>query len=832
MVIKRVYIEQFGKITKKEFFFDSGINIIYGKNESGKTTLEQFLLTMFYGGRTSKKFGIDARVKYIPFGQDFAFGQMVMEIDGKTFLFERKLGQKKKDDVFRNFDEKTFDQASFDEHLGKHLFDLDLEPFLKTLFVSQSALRFPGEKDESLNTKLTNLLETGDEDVSYTKAMDILDGEMKKIKGTRKTGILDELYVRLNQRYKALDDAKRDQEEKDLIEKKIEEISTARQTILDSLEDLSNLKEKIHLYEVQDQMAMIQDSIDQIDQIKNQKDENCSSMTEEDLELLNEQIQDLERQEEEIHILENDLHGEKRLLELVDLDLENYLGFSELSSDSALTLVKNQGDVNLILEKLKRFNQEKNLNPKLLEKREELTKLLHGYEKYLKKLKPRKKEKLILFFGIFTGVFLVQALILKSLNYSLLTLGIGILVFIGGTKLSKTFKTNNLKKVESFEEKIHLLSHDLEMNPMEVIKSKRIIDYLPKENEKEKLVQELERLKKYSEAIYNKTNTKNLEEFMEKQTKYYELKMTKNETQLQLEKIENELARNLKALGVSQELVLKRIRVYGPCKDTSDAKALVEVLTLRKARESSLLAQEESLNYTLKSLIGDRTIEEVKEEVKTLKKLGLLDENNQQSLEEKQRMWQEEESNLAELLSELSHKNLKFTAEDPIQIEDEISTLLEEEEQLKRRYLVLETTRELMESSYRDLRGKYISVLNENVSRIFNRITNTQRDVKVAEHFSMKYEEDRKICIDSSLSKGALDQLYFALRFAMINLIFKEERIPVFLDEPFVSYDEDRLKSTLDYLHQVENHRQIFIFTCHEREVNLLQKYGHVVKLS
>lgn len=831
MIIKRVYIEQFGKLAKKEFFFKSGINIIYGRNESGKTTLEQFLLTMLYGSRTSKKFGVSAREKYIPFGQDFAYGQMVIELDGKMFLFERKLGQKKKDDVFRSFEETTLDQVSFDEHLGKHLFDLDLEPFLKTLFVSQSGLKFHGEKDESLNTKLTNLLETGDEDVSYTKAMDILDGEMKKIKGTRKTGILDELYIRLNQRYKSLDEAKKNQEENDIIEKKIVETSRAHQIIVENLKDLSNLKEKIHLYEVQGQVAIIQESIDQIDNIKNQKDEKNHAVTEEELELLNEQFHDLERQEEEILILENDIHGKRRQLESLKLDLETYLGFSELSSDTALTLVKNQGEVNLILEKLKHFNQEKLLNPKLLEKREELTKLLHGYEKYLKKLKPRKKEKLISLFVIFTVLFIVQAMTLKSLSYSLITLGITMALFIGDTKLSRKFKTNNLKKVEQLEKKIHILANSLEMDAMEVIKSKRIIDHLPRKNEKEKLVQELERLKKYGEGIFHKTNTTDFEEFMEKQTKYNDLKKAKNKMQLQLEKIENELAVNLKAVEISQDKVLKRLRVYGTCEEISDAKTFLEILSLRKERERNLLAQEESLNYTLKSLIGDRTIDQVKEEVQILKKLGLLDENNQQSIEEKQRIWQEEESNLAILVSELSLKRLKFTAEDPIQIEDEISTLLEEEVQLKRRYLVLETTRELMESSYKDLRGKYISVLNENVSKIFNRITNTQRNIKVAEHFAMKYEEDRKIFTDSSLSKGALDQLYFALRFAMINLIFKEESIPVFLDEPFVSYDEERLRSTLDYLHQVENHRQVFIFTCHEREVNLLQEYGHVIQL-
>lgn len=832
MIIKRVYIEWFGKLSKKEFLFKPGINIIFGKNESGKTTLEQFLLTMLYGSRTSKTFGVDPRAKYIPFDKDFAYGQMVMEFEGKNILFERKVGQKRRDDVFRSFEQETLDQVSYDEHLGKQLFDLELEPFLKTLFVSQSGLKFQGEKDERLNAKLTNLLETGDEDVSYTKAMDILDQEMKKIKGTRKSGILDELQIRLNQRYKSLDEAKKNQEDRNVMDKKIQETSKAHEKILENLKDLSFLKGQIHLYEVQDQVNVIQESLDHIEKLKNQKeDEKKSLVTEEELERLNGHFLDVERQEEEIQILQNQAHGERRKLESLELDIEPYLGFSELPSDTALHMVKNQGEENLILEKLKHFNQEKYLNPKLLEKKEELGKLLHRYERSLKKLKPINKKKFVMFYIISIGIVLVQAIALKSLSFSLATMGLLILILIGERKQSSRLKTHRLKKAEKLEEKIRVLAHSLDMDSMEIIKSKRIIDHLPKKNEKEKLLHDLEIVKKHSEQIFYETNTSTVEEFIEKQRKYHEMKRDKMKIQSHLEKIEHELSLNSKAHAVSHENLLKKLNTYGDGEELSDIRTFLEILTLRHDRQRHLSAQEESLLYTLKSLIGERTIDQVKEEVQTLKRLGLLDENSQESIEEKQRIWEEEEKNLSELLLDLSHKMLKFSAEDPIQIEDEISSLLEDEVQLKRRFLVLETTKDLMESSYKDLRSNYISALNERVSETFNLITKTQRNIKVADHFTMKYEEERKVFIDSSLSKGAQDQLYFALRFAMIDLIFKEETIPVFLDEPFVRYDEERLRSTLEYLHEVEHNRQIFIFTCHEREVRLLREYGHVIEL-
>ena len=54
MHIKKLRINNFGKLQNKEIELKNGINIIYGENESGKTTLLNFITSMFYGINKSK----------------------------------------------------------------------------------------------------------------------------------------------------------------------------------------------------------------------------------------------------------------------------------------------------------------------------------------------------------------------------------------------------------------------------------------------------------------------------------------------------------------------------------------------------------------------------------------------------------------------------------------------------------------------------------------------------------------------------------------------------------------------------------------------------------
>ncbi len=49
MQIDRAAIFRFGKLADRTVDFAPGINIVYGKNEAGKTTLHAFLTAMLFG---------------------------------------------------------------------------------------------------------------------------------------------------------------------------------------------------------------------------------------------------------------------------------------------------------------------------------------------------------------------------------------------------------------------------------------------------------------------------------------------------------------------------------------------------------------------------------------------------------------------------------------------------------------------------------------------------------------------------------------------------------------------------------------------------------------
>ena len=56
------------------------------------------------------------------------------------------------------------------------------------------------------------------------------------------------------------------------------------------------------------------------------------------------------------------------------------------------------------------------------------------------------------------------------------------------------------------------------------------------------------------------------------------------------------------------------------------------------------------------------------------------------------------------------------------------------------------------------------------------------------------------------------------------NAGISEEKMPIILDEAFAYYDNERLKNILLYLAKEFYDRQIIIFTCTDREKNILNQ--------
>lgn len=55
MKINKIKINSFGKLRNKEIEFKNGINILYGENESGKSTIMNFIKILFMVFQKIKK---------------------------------------------------------------------------------------------------------------------------------------------------------------------------------------------------------------------------------------------------------------------------------------------------------------------------------------------------------------------------------------------------------------------------------------------------------------------------------------------------------------------------------------------------------------------------------------------------------------------------------------------------------------------------------------------------------------------------------------------------------------------------------------------------------
>ena len=71
MKIKNLKINGFGKLKDKDIILEDNFNIIYGKNEAGKSTILKYIISMFYGLSKNKNGGTVPEIeKYEPWNKE------------------------------------------------------------------------------------------------------------------------------------------------------------------------------------------------------------------------------------------------------------------------------------------------------------------------------------------------------------------------------------------------------------------------------------------------------------------------------------------------------------------------------------------------------------------------------------------------------------------------------------------------------------------------------------------------------------------------------------------------------------------------------------------
>lgn len=133
--------------------------------------------------------------------------------------------------------------------------------------------------------------------------------------------------------------------------------------------------------------------------------------------------------------------------------------------------------------------------------------------------------------------------------------------------------------------------------------------------------------------------------------------------------------------------------------------------------------------------------------------------------------------------------------------------------------LALETLTNLS-TSIRDSFGLY---LNKTASSLISGITGgIYTSMSVDENLNAWLNTRNKLIPIDQVSSGTMDQVYLALRLAAAKLIQGNiDEMPLIFDDSFIQYDDERLRSALKWLSKAY-HGQMIIFTCHQREAQML----------
>ena len=189
MQIKEAIIGQFGKLQNRNISFEPGINVIYGENEAGKTTLHDFLLGMFFGMEKGRGRGTlnSMYQKHEPWhAPSYYSGALRFLVDGKPFYLERNFYYKDKKDILKNEADGEELSVAYGD-LAMLLGGIDKETFGNTYDIPQTGAVTGKELADILAEYLSNAAEGGGANIQVQRAKAALAARKRELTQEVKT---------------------------------------------------------------------------------------------------------------------------------------------------------------------------------------------------------------------------------------------------------------------------------------------------------------------------------------------------------------------------------------------------------------------------------------------------------------------------------------------------------------------------------------------------------------------------------------------------------------------------------------------------------------------
>ncbi len=292
-MIKVLELQHFGKFHNRRIEVRDGLNLFEGPNEKGKSTIQAFILAMFYGfSRDSTKVRrySEDYDKYLPLEGGYFQGAIEFSLEHVDYRMKRNFLKNNESCRVINLTTST----QMDSHPswykysripqpGVYFFKMNQNHFKNFFLLDDLAAFDLAEVESQIREQLMNLKDTGDEKISLSKAETYLQDQMTEI-GTeraKKTPLgqtvrkIAETEARLqeikeiNHRYQSL------LEEDQRYAAKISEISSALEPLEDRIDldivddglkdDQAYRSTRIKLLELTEQKRMLVQKVDELE---------------------------------------------------------------------------------------------------------------------------------------------------------------------------------------------------------------------------------------------------------------------------------------------------------------------------------------------------------------------------------------------------------------------------------------------------------------------------------------------------------------------------------------------------------------------------------------
>ncbi len=875
MRLIKAYISGFGRLSDFTYNFQDGLNVIEEENGWGKTTFAAFLKAMLFGMEYKRgTVNLVDRARYMPWkGENFG-GALEFELNQKTYRVERSFGKKEVEDEFVLYDLATnIKSCDFTTNLGEEIWKVDRDSYEKTAFIK---LKDTGLLSDIISGRLGDIEEQEADMAASTKAITVLEKEMKVIKTSRKDS--GELGKKKAENQKIEEELRRCNESQksveqnevwiDKEEEKLREISKEEERLEEEQGQITLLLKKKQLEELETQVN------DMSFQYNQEKMFFKKEMTEEEVTLLSYEIQ-------KFSVLESKIKD-------LNLNQQEKIEYEEGKKKFLVNPLK-ESDVLICeehLERIKEMQIEKrglDISEEELEKYEKLCEKYHGaitrehqidsyiddyhYCTTLKEkeahlsveIKRLENEKISLqseqeqksSFGIL-GILGVLALV-AGIGIGALVLLAGVIVAVVGLVLivvqlmnHRKVRSRSQNRAREYQEMLSKLEAEQAqvkddisereegyisfLHKIQVDTSGNIIQELISAKMECKELQEMQgRIKSLKEKEERLTAAiKELEKaviyLLEKYVKVNRdsdlavalstlRKIHSGYTALQQQ--EMEMKRTVEELERLQRVIEEKLELY--CyMEQENYRVVLDTIKEKKVR---LNGKKENLEAIMKKYQEFQ----VNNDIENLRKLAYTEKSE----EEMRAEFARRRSELSMRKQEINKKIVSYKKDIEI-AQNEIDKIVDLESERDRnrkciaemeaKHKLLSLAKECMDKAKENLATKYMKEMSDSFKKYLESLGMGNSDTFFMDvNLNVTQEEYGQRHESSRLSTGKQDLVQVCMRMALVEAVYKEVEHPtLILDDPFVNLDKSSVEKGVQLLRDISEDYQIIYFVCHE----------------